>query len=116
MGLLDPKARNIAIMKTSSEAIVLEAVIDLQNPTDYSAFLPYADMNILVNDTILGHVTARNIHFTTGLNTNITVQAEWAPTGERDRLVGSELLSQFVSGMGGFVRSVFQTNMTKDGT
>jgi hypothetical protein len=97
--MLDPKARDITVVKTTKDSIVLEAVMDLRNPTTYSAHVPYVDVNFLVNDTILGHVTARNIDITaSGLNTNIKVQAEWAPVGENDRLVGNELLSQFISG------------------
>jgi hypothetical protein len=96
--MLEPKARDITVMKTTKDSIVLEAVMDLRNPTDYSAYVPYVDVNFLVNDTVLGHVTARDIHITTGTNTNIKVQAEWAPLGEHDKLVGKELLSQFVSG------------------
>jgi hypothetical protein len=98
VGLLDPKARDITVVKTTRESIVLEAVMDVRNPTDYSARVPYVDVNFLVNDTVLGHVTARHIHLTPGLNKNIPVRAEWAPAGESDQLIGHELLSQFISG------------------
>jgi len=96
--MLEPKARDITVVKTTKDSIVLEAVMDLRNPTPYSAHVPYVDVNFLVNNTVLGHVTARNIDITAGLNTDIKVQAEWAPVGEIDALVGNELLSQFISG------------------
>jgi hypothetical protein len=98
--MLEPKARDITVVKTTPDSIVLVAVMDLRNPTNYSAHVPYVDVHFLVNNTVLGHVTARNIDITAGLNTNIKVRAEWAPSGESDRLVGNELLSQFISGRG----------------
>lgn len=71
------------------------------NPTNYSATVPYIDIKILVNGTEMGHATAHNVSLVPGPNTNINVTAVWQPsaaTGEQGRLVGRELLSQYISG------------------
>lgn len=71
------------------------------NPTEYSATVPYMDIHLLVNDTILGHATARNIRVVPGKNTGIPIQGIWQPSvlgGNHGVAIGRELLSQYISG------------------
>jgi len=81
--------------------LTLQAKVNLTNPTQYSATIPYVDINILTNNTILGHATVRNVEIVPGNNTNVTVQAIWDPSshGPNGAAIGRELLSQYISGM-----------------
>lgn len=95
------KIGSISILDTSPTSITLQAGINLTNPTNYSATVPYFDINILVNGTHLGHATAKDIEIHRGNNTNIVVSAVWDPYtngGVKGKQVGAELLSQHVSG------------------
>lgn len=81
---------------------MLSAAVNFTNPTNYTAEIPYADINILVNGTVLGHGSIRNVLVGRGDNTNIPVQAVWEPSksnGSVGGSVGRELLSQYISGI-----------------
>ena len=96
------KVGNLSIVDTSSTSITLQALVNLTNPTNYSATVPYFSINILVNGTHLGHALAKNIHVHPGNNTNLLVSAVWDPFsngGKEGKEVGKELLSQYISGM-----------------
>lgn len=95
------KMGNLSIVDTSKTAITLQAYVNFTNPTNYSATVPYFNINILVNDTVLGQATARGVNVRPGNNTNIMVTAVWDPftnSGEEGKAVGKEMLSQYVSG------------------
>ena len=75
--------------------------MNFTNPTEYAAVVPFIDIHILVNDTLVGHATAKALSIGTGVNTNIPVTAFWDPlglSGEAGRKVGVEFLSQYISG------------------
>jgi hypothetical protein len=77
-------------------------MVNITNPTEYSATVPFVDINILTNGTLLGHATARDVTVVPGVNTNILVTAVWDPRtmgGEEGHRVGVEFLSQYISGM-----------------
>jgi hypothetical protein len=81
--------------------LTLQGKVNFTNPTQYSATIPYVDINILAKNTILGHATINNVKIVPGNNTNITVQAVWDPSaqGSEGAAIGRELLSQYISGM-----------------
>ncbi|KAF2709322.1 hypothetical protein K504DRAFT_378786 [Pleomassaria siparia CBS 279.74] len=100
IGKLSPKIGNLSIIGTSPTSITLQAYVNVTNPTNYSATVPYFNINILVNDTVLGQATAKDILVHPGNNTNIRVTAVWDPftnSGAEGKAVGKELLSQYVS-------------------
>jgi hypothetical protein len=75
--------------------------VNLTNPTNYSATVPYVDINILNNNTLLGHATVKDLYIGPGNNTNIPVTAFWDPatlSGKQGAAVGREFLSQYISG------------------
>ncbi|KAI8934029.1 hypothetical protein NX059_008797 [Plenodomus lindquistii] len=98
---LNLKIGNLSIEDTSPTSITLKAHVNFTNPTNYSATVPYFDINILVNGTHIGHATARDVEVHPGNNTNLVVSAVWDPFtngGAKGKEVGAELLSQYVSG------------------
>ncbi|KAF2269282.1 hypothetical protein CC78DRAFT_509473 [Lojkania enalia] len=98
---LSPKIWNLSIVDTSPTSITLQALVNITNPTNYSATIPYFNINILVNNTILAQATVHDVSVYPGNNTNLPVTAVWDPfthSGENGTAVGRELLSQYVSG------------------
>jgi hypothetical protein len=95
-----PKLGTLSIIGTTKDAITLEANVSFKNPTEYSATVPFADVNILSNGTFIGHAIARNIKVVRGMNENVLLQAVWDPSavGRGGRNVSRELLSRFISG------------------
>lgn len=101
MGAFTPKIGHLQILDTSNTSLTIHALVNLTNPTEYSAVVPYVDIHILTNGTLLGHATAKSLSVGPGVNVNIPVTAIWDPLsmgGEEARAVGIEFLSQYISG------------------
>ncbi|KAL8711578.1 MAG: hypothetical protein Q9220_003988 [cf. Caloplaca sp. 1 TL-2023] len=96
-----PEVGSLEILDTSKTSLTIGAKVNVTNPTEYAATVPYIDINILVNNTIMGHATARDVSVVPGPNHDLEVQAVWNPSkqsGKRGSHIGSELLSQYISG------------------
>ena len=93
-----PEVGGLQLLETAKSSIRLGAKINMTNPTEYTATVPYVDINLLSNGTQLGHATAQNITVGPGTNHNIPVEALWNPVGEKGASQGRELLSQYISG------------------
>ena len=77
-------------------------IFNLTNPTNYSATIPYFNINILANDTILAQAVAQDVSIHPGNNSNIAVSAVWDPFtngGANGTAIGKEWLSQYISGI-----------------
>ncbi len=88
-------------MSTSKTSINLQAHVNFTNPTEYTANIPFINIHIIKNGSIIGDATLQNVDMIQGNNTNILVQATWDPTtfgGEEGAKIGRELLSQYISG------------------
>ncbi|KAL8823999.1 MAG: hypothetical protein Q9170_008275, partial [Blastenia crenularia] len=96
-----PQVGALKILDTSETSLTIGAKVNVTNPTEYAALVPYIDIHIIVNNTILGHATARNISVIPGPNNNLPIEAVWDPSaksGKKGVHIGSELLSQYISG------------------
>lgn len=62
--------------------------------------MPYVNIHVLSQDTVLGEASVENLDIRTGVNSNIVVTATWNPymSGEEGRHVGRNLISQYLSG------------------
>lgn len=79
----------------------MKTTANFTNPTNYSAVVPLVDLALLYNTTVLGHIIARDISVTPGLNPGVHVDLLWNPLdsgGAHGVKAGRELLSQYVSG------------------
>lgn len=98
---LNLKVGDLQITNTGRTSINLQASINFTNPTEYTARIPYINIHILNNGSVIGDATVRDINVLRGNNTNVLVQATWDPVkfgGENGRKIGRELISQYVSG------------------
>ncbi|USW58563.1 hypothetical protein Slin15195_G118820 [Septoria linicola] len=101
VGGLQPKITDLNIVNTTRTSLTIAAGANITNPTNYTATIPYIDIHIIKNGSLLGHATARNLSITTGLNAGLTVEAVYAPLdvgGLRAKKIGRELISQYISG------------------
>lgn len=99
---LEPTIGGLRILDTNATSVTLAALVNITNPTEYSAKVPYFDIDIAYNGTDLGHATVKDVHVKEGRNFNIPITAVWNPTamsGTHGRKIGRELLSQYVSGV-----------------
>jgi Protein of unknown function (DUF3712) len=98
---MSPQIGSLEILETTTSSLVVQAKANITNPTEYSAHIPYINILILHNDTILGHVTAKDLNVVPGRNLDLLATAVWNPSeasGVDGGTVGRELLSQYVSG------------------
>ena len=96
-----PQVGSLRILETTRSTLSLEAKINITNPTEYSAIVPYVNIKMLSNGTEIGHATARHVSVVPGPNHNILVEALWdplTPSGQKGLAQGKELLSQYISG------------------
>ncbi|KAG8527947.1 uncharacterized protein KY384_006863 [Bacidia gigantensis] len=93
-----PQVGFLEILETARSSLKLGAKVNITNPTEYSATVPYLSIRLLNNGTELGDVYARNVEIKPGTNYNISVEAVWNPKGRRGAAQGREVLSQYVSG------------------
>lgn len=98
---LKPKVGDLVVLDTGKTSLDIEARVNFTNPTEYTARVPFINIHILNNGSIIGEATAKNVDVVAGDNTNVLVQATWDPAklgGEKARNISRELLSQYVSG------------------
>ncbi|KAK5697022.1 hypothetical protein LTR17_024089 [Elasticomyces elasticus] len=96
-----PKVFGLQILDTSPTSLTLGARVNITNPTNYSASVPFMDIHILANETVIGHATAKGIEIVPGRNDNLYVEAVWDPEtlgGQEGKRVGREFLSEYISG------------------
>ncbi|KAK0943470.1 hypothetical protein LTR48_007309 [Friedmanniomyces endolithicus] len=96
-----PKVFGLQIVDTGPTSLTLSALVNLTNPTNYSATIPYIELQMLNNDSVIAHATARDLEIVPGPNENLYVEALWDPVtlgGKEGGRVGREFLSQYISG------------------
>ncbi|KAI8963381.1 hypothetical protein F5Y11DRAFT_319639 [Daldinia sp. FL1419] len=100
IGSIEPKVGSIRVLDTTSDSITLQALVNVTNPTPYTAHVPYANVHVLSNSSVIGSATIENLYVDKGPNSNILVTAKWNPPmgGAHGRKVGRELISQYLSG------------------
>ncbi|CAN8103283.1 unnamed protein product [Discula destructiva] len=100
LGQLAPKVGNIMILDTTTDWILLQALVNITNPTPYTASIPYVTAHIICNESVIGEVMADGLEITTGNNTNLLVRAKWNPSkgGASAKLIARDLISQYISG------------------
>lgn len=99
-GSIRPQVGDVRILSTSSSSMTIEAVVNITNPTPYTATVPYVNIHIVKDGFILGTATAKNMKVVRGNNTNLVVTANWDPTagGEGGRKIASDMISEYLSG------------------
>ena len=97
----DLKIESLKLLDTSPSSVLLKLTVNITNPTEYSATVPYVDIHVLNNGTLFGHATAQNISVVPGRNDGIVVQVVWDPknmSGTIGAAKGREFISQYISG------------------
>ncbi|KAI1266138.1 hypothetical protein F5Y18DRAFT_382556 [Xylariaceae sp. FL1019] len=99
-GSLSPTIGSLRVLDTSSDSISLQALVNVTNPTPYTAIVPYVNIHVIANGSILGDATIENANIVKGKNTDLLVTARWTPhrDGSRGQKIGRDLISQYISG------------------
>ncbi|KAI0479336.1 hypothetical protein GGR56DRAFT_634530 [Xylariaceae sp. FL0804] len=99
-GGIRPKIGSLKVLDTQEDSITLQALVNVSNPTPYTAYVPFANVHILNNGTVLGDVTVEDMDLIKGPNTDLLVTARWKPSmgGALGRQIGRDLISQYLSG------------------
>ena len=98
-----PEATSMEILTTTKESMTLQIGLIVENPTEYSAHIPYLAVQLENNGSIIGNASILNTNITPG-NNSIIVKATYAPIGKgRDGAKhaiekGLELLGEYASG------------------
>lgn len=98
---LHPQIGDLQVLSTSKTALNLQARVNFTNPTEYSAEVPYVNIHILNNGSVVGCATVQNVSVHPGNNSNLLVQVTWDPStlgGKNATKVAREFLSQYISG------------------
>ncbi|KAI0194741.1 hypothetical protein EV127DRAFT_421215 [Xylaria flabelliformis] len=100
IGNIDPKVGSIRVVDSSTDSIILQALVNVTNPTPYTAHVPFVNVHLVANGSVLGDGTIQNVDIVAGNNTNLLVTAKWNPTdgGPQSRKIGRDLISQYLSG------------------
>jgi hypothetical protein len=96
-----PKIADLRIVDSTESSLTITALVNITNPTPYAANIPYVDIHVVKNNSILARATARNLAISPGQNDNMLVTAIYEPLelgGPEGRAIGKELLSQYLSG------------------
>ena len=96
------KVLDLRILDSTPSTLLIEATVNVTNPTNYSISIPYVDIHLVSNGTVLGSMIAQDMLVSPGINNHTIGLAKWDPaglSGDKGVEVGRELLSQFISGM-----------------
>lgn len=99
---VEPKIGSLRILDTSSSSMTMEFLANITNPTNYSATVPYVNINVSNNGTVLAQAIASNLEFAPGPNDNIPIEVQWDPSrfgGEEGAHNARELISRYLSSM-----------------
>jgi len=87
-----PEIKGMEVVDSTETSLTLQTRVNMTNPTDYSATIPFCNVSIWVNNTRVGYAWASQQHIVPGPN-DLTARASWE-VGK----VGGEWLSQYISG------------------
>lgn len=82
------KVGDLEILDTTPEKLIFAAMVNLTNPTEYSAQVPYVNISVSSNGTDLGFATAEGIFVVPGTN-SVRVTSS---------LGGRDFISRYLSG------------------
>lgn len=87
-----PEIKGMEVVDTSETSLTLQARVNMNNPTDYSASIPFSNVSTWVNGTRVGYAWISNMNIVPGPN-EIVARASWEVGN-----IGREWLSQYISG------------------
>jgi hypothetical protein len=98
---INPHIFDLKILDTSETSLTLEAKVNFTNPTRYTASVPYFNIHVLSNNSVIAQATVRDTEVITGNNSNVVIQVLWDPVHLGDAnssSIARNLLSQYISG------------------
>lgn len=87
-GSFESTVGDLEILDTTEEKLIFAMMINLTNPTEYSAKVPYVNISVSSNGTDLGFATAEKVSVSPGMNSVRVVSS----------LGGRDFISRYLSG------------------
>ncbi|EME38561.1 hypothetical protein DOTSEDRAFT_75917 [Dothistroma septosporum NZE10] len=97
---IHPKLVDLKIINTTETSLHLAIKLNITNTTPYSASIPYVNIHVLKNGSLIAHATAQNLNIITGNNSYLEVEATYDPLslgGSEAKEIGRQLISQYIS-------------------
>ncbi|KAF7713189.1 Uncharacterized protein PECH_001697 [Penicillium ucsense] len=101
IGHLNPTVASMKLGDTTKTSLAVNVLVNVTNPTNHSATIPFFDVKMLYNNTAIGRLIVQNTSIVPGNNTNIPVQMLWAPFDESGSVgvkAGRKFVSSYISG------------------
>lgn len=101
LGLINPRVFGVDLIDTGATSLILEAKMNFTNPTNYTASVPYFNVLILSNGSVIGSATVQDLEVRKGNNSNAIARILWDPVTLGDKkspAYARNLLSQYISG------------------
>ncbi|QIW97081.1 hypothetical protein AMS68_002599 [Peltaster fructicola] len=98
---LNPRIYDLSIVSSTPTTLTISALVNITNPTEYTADIPYLSLHILTNGSILANASVQDIKVGHGNLTALKAVATWNPLGLGGRnalQAGVSFMSQFISG------------------
>ncbi|KAF7114325.1 hypothetical protein CNMCM5793_008277 [Aspergillus hiratsukae] len=97
---LMPRLESVEVGSTTYSSMLVKTRVNVTNPTQYSASVPYADFMMMYNGTKVAHITALDIALAWKADATVHVDVMWEPSeaGQDGVEAGREFLSKCVSG------------------
>jgi hypothetical protein len=95
-----PTAKDINVGNTTPHSMVLDIKVHAENPSNWSALIPYANFHVFDGETLLGNATIEDVAIVPGEN-EFAVHIIWDPLGsggEDAVKAGEDLIGKYVSG------------------
>lgn len=88
------------VLDSTPDSLRFQALVNITNPTPYSAYVPYMNVHLLCNGSVIGEVTTEKLDITTGNNTNLIGVATLKPSmsGDKGKELARNMISQYLSG------------------
>ncbi|KAK4141274.1 RAVE protein 1 C terminal-domain-containing protein [Dichotomopilus funicola] len=100
LGFAAPRVGKVEIVETTPSSLSIRTLVNITNPTQYSAHIPFVSFYVENNGTLLGEAFAEDLDVQPGNNTNLALSALWNPSlgGDGGPQHARDLLSEYISG------------------
>ena len=95
-----PTAKDLSVSNTTPHSMALDIKVQAENPSRWSAVVPYANFHVFDDTILLGNATVENVTIVPGAN-SFDVHIIWDPLGSGGQEAveaGEVLIGKYISG------------------
>ena len=102
--MVRPRIESLDLADTTESTALVKTTINFTNPSPYAATVPFVDLALFYNGTVVGRVVGKNVSIVPGVNRGIYAELMWSPLdsgGLEGVVAGRQMISSYVSGKEG---------------